>query len=133
MAHKASILAAGKFGYFLAALFVLTLCTLFCMREYFMGLIFTGLVVLMVFRLFTRKMIFNEHEFRYDGWFRTIVTPYSEIIKVESSSSIGYPADRLHGPSEFRITTKRREFWVSLLCFNNETRRKFYEKLIVRK
>ncbi len=77
-------------------------------------------------------MTFDDSAFRYDGWIRTFEIPYADIVKVEKALSLGYPIDRLHGPHEYRITTRQHTVWVSLLWFNGEAARQFREKIIKR-
>lgn len=132
MTFRANLYAVGLFGHGLTALFLLATCSLFYMREYFAMLILVCVVIAAVARLYNRKMSFGDHVFRYDGWIRTIEITYSEIIKVENAERLGYPADRLHGPHEYRITTKRQKLWISLLWFEREAARKFREKIIKR-
>jgi hypothetical protein len=133
MRYRATIYAQGYFGHFLTALFVLMLCVLISTREYFTAAALSAAVALVSIRVYTRRMSFDDQVFRYDGWFGPIQIPYSEIIKVETSSSLGYPADRWHGASEYRITTKYKRWWVSLLWFNSEAIRHFEEHIAKRK
>jgi hypothetical protein len=129
MTFTANLYATGKFGHVLTALFLLAVCSLFYLREYLALLIFVCVVIVAVARLYNRKISFDGHVFRYDGWIRSIEVPYSQIVKVDNAESLGYPVDRLHGPHEYRITTKHQKVWVSLLWFHGEAACKFREKI----
>ena len=71
-------------------------------------------------------MSFGDKVFGYDGWFSHFEIPYSEIIKVEDSSKLGYPRDRVHGPFEYRLATEQKEYWISLLWFNQSAKKQFH-------
>jgi len=129
MTFTANLYATGKFGHVLTALFLLAACSLFYLREYLALLIFVCVVIAAVARLYNRKISLDGHVFRYDGWIRSIEIPYSQIVRVDSAESLGYPVDRWHGPHEYRITTKHKKLWVSLLWFHGEAACKFREKI----
>ncbi len=133
MEFRAGIYATGYFGHGLTTLFLLVVCVFIYIGEYNAASVLAGVVTITVARLYTRKMSFDDHVFRYDGWFGFIEIPYSEIVKVENSSSLGYPIDRWYGPFEYRVTTKGKKWWVSLLWFNGAAARQFHEQIIKRK
>ncbi len=132
MKYKASLYATGYFGHLLTALFLLMLCGFIYTREYLASTTLVAAAAITTIRLYRRGISFDSHVVRYDGWFRTVVIPYSEILKVENSGAIGYPSDRRHGSLEYRITTKRKRWWISLLWFNSDAAKEFTERIAER-
>lgn len=133
MTFRANAYATGLFGHGLTALFLLVAVSLLHMREYLLLLALCCVIIAVAARLYSRKMTFDDTTFRYDSWLRSIEIPYTEIVKVENAEDLGYPVDRWHGPLEYRITTKRDAFWVSMLWFNSDAAKLFYRRILKRK
>lgn len=130
MEHKANFYATGYLGHFLTIAIVLFGAFFIYGGDVAALAILIGVFALVLFRLRSRKMSFEDDVFRYDGWFMSVTIPLSDIVKVESSGRLGYPHDRTHGPAEYRITTKTRKVWVSLLFFDYMASREFHERLV---
>jgi hypothetical protein len=133
MQFKASFYATPYFGHFLTVMFAVFLIDFLFLRHYLLALGLLTAVAGAVVRLRARRMSFSEMSFHYDGWFRSLAVPYSEISKVENSSKLGYPHNRLHGPNEYRLTAySGMSYWISLLWFESEAAREFHKRIVKR-
>ena len=133
MQFKARVYSTPYFGHFLTVLATVFFLILVFDKAYFYALGLLSLIATAVVRLRIRRMTFSETTFHYDGWFHKLRIPYEHIRRVESSSKVGYPADRWYGPNEYRITRERgKRYWVSLLWFGPDGVREFHKRLIDR-
>src|SRR5262249_11430782 len=128
MDFRASLYAIKYLGYFLTLFVAFLLMASIALGKYVLAIGLLIALVVAVMRLGARRMSFGETHFHYDGWFGCLHVPYSDILKVENSSKLGYPYDRFHGPNKYRITTPSGKKWVSLLWFQSEACRQFYQR-----
>lgn len=129
MEFRAGVYKTGYLGHFLTVVFCLVIVALLSAGDYADVGKIVVVVAIVVARLRARKMSFGDRSFRYDGWFRSMEIPYSEIIKVENSEELGYPTNHRHGPLEYRLTTEEDKCWVSLMWFGVEACRMFHERI----
>ena len=130
MQFKASVYATPYFGHFLTVVFAVFLIDFLFLRQHFLALGLLTAAAVAVVRLRARRMSFSQTSLHYDGWFRSLDVPYSGISKVENSSKLGYPHNRLHGPNEYRLTTySGKSYWISLLWFESEAVREFHKRI----
>ena len=133
MQFKASVYGTPYFGHFLTVMFVIFFLGFLFLREYLLALVLLTTVAIVLVRLRGRRMSFSVTQFHYDGWFRSLNVPYSKIVKVEKSSKLGYPHDRLHGANEYRLTMDSgRSVWISVLWFTSEGVREFHKHIVKR-
>ena len=71
-------------------------------------------------RLRSRVLVFVDDHMTYDGWFGRTTIVYAEITRIvhTGDAGAGWPEDRVHGPSEYKVFLAGREpVWVSFLWF----------------
>lgn len=127
---KAGVYHTKYFGQVCTAITCFFIIGFIYMGEIRIAFIVILSVTLLVARLRSRRMVFNEKTFSYDGWITTHQIQYDKILKVESPGTVRYPAYKLHGPTEFRISTESNTFWISLLWFNSEASRLFRDRIV---
>src|SRR4051794_37641392 len=128
MYFKGSLYAKPYFGLFLTLTFTFLIASFLFLRKFALagGLLLACSTVLA--RLRARRMSFGTTEFHYDGWLSSMHVPYSQIVKVEHASDLGYPQNRVHGPQEYRVTTPTGRKWIRLLWFEHEGARQFQQR-----
>ena len=132
MKYRANLYAT-PLGILLTVVLFLVLSFLILAREHIAATFLSCSFFIVVIRVYRRSMGFSDDVFKYDGWFSSFEIRYSDISKVESRGSVGYPVDRWHGPLEYRITTKdKKKIWVSLLWFGSSASREFHQRVIRR-
>ena len=130
MEYRASLFATGYFGYMLVAASVLIPLLLATAGAIVPAVCLISVAFLGLWRLYARKMRFSTTSFLYDGWFTSFTVSRSEIDRVVTSTSLGYPTDRLHGPSEYCVITRDgKKHWVSLLFFGVTASKVFREEI----
>jgi hypothetical protein len=129
MEFHAGIYKTKYYGQFMTVLLVFFVVILLLLNAFAVLAIIIAIVMILAFRISQRSITFKNSIFIYKGWIKSEIISYQEILKVESSSQVGYPADRLHGPLEYRISTNEKTFWVSFLWFGTDAFRKFQEDL----
>ena len=121
--HKASIFYYPIYGWLVSSLLLFPV--LFAIVGAIDVAIFMSVFALLIGgRLKYRKMVFSDDTFRYDGWFRNVTIPVSEIRHVKPASYFGYPKDRLHGGG-YGVVTRNRVYWVHPLLFGPAANREF--------
>ena len=131
MEYRARLFAKRYLGCMLLTLCILVPMSLAAMRAVVPAVTAISSVFLGLWRLYTRKMRVSTMLFAYDGWFTSFSVSRSEIDRVVSSTSLGHPTDRLHGPSEYCVfTSDGKKHWVSLLFFDATASKKFLEEIV---
>jgi hypothetical protein len=132
MEYRASLFAHKSFGYFVTSLCALFAFCFLAAGAYGAFAVFIVFVTLVLVRLRTRKMVFSQSSFHYDGWVTHFSIPFVEIRSVVPASKFGYPTDRIRGGQHCLITNSEKRHWVTLLWFPPAACSQFHQELVCR-
>ena len=130
--YRASLFANRRFGIFVVGMTTLLLGPMLFATAYGLALSLGTFSVIALVKLHARRMSFSTDTLHYDGWFRTISIPISDIQRVKAASSYGYPTDRMHAGG-YCVETGRHKYWIHPIWFGPSACKELRDRFLRRR